>query len=391
MTHETMTPQSLRLRRRTRLAAVTLACLGAFAAGLLAESLLRANDAPTTAYKVVRDAPVDEGCSSAADRRAGWPPSCWRPYRPGSPFNRPIGGDAPDAPGSRAIVARLAEFGPPAPIIAGVQQSAQDWSKPTYYATSDDPVFRVHCTRPWGRCELEGERIRIPDAARPAGGGDGHMTVIAPNGRTEYDFWQVASKAPGGGRLTVSWGGKTSLRAGGRGSEAVAAGYGNLAGLVRAQELEDGRIEHALFMVVQCTNGRAVYPAARGNLDGACGDSRAGAPPLGARFVLDMTPAEIDGLEAPDWKKTILYAMARYGMIVGDTGGVPWGIQVESDTTYTSIGEPPLFERFAQKAGFRRDYWARIDRTVWIGDLAPGVDWASRLRVVRPCASRGRC
>jgi hypothetical protein len=389
MTQE-MTPQSLRPRRRTRLLALTLVCVVAFGIAFAVESALRGPEKPTTAYKVVQDAPVDEGCVSGLDPEAPWPPSCWRPYGPDSPFNRPVPRDAPDAPGSRAIVDRLAAFGPPAPIIAGVHESAQDWSKPTYYATADDPVFRVHCTRPWGRCELEGERIRIPDAARPAAAGDGHMTVIDPGGHTEYDFWQVASKPAGGGRLVVAWGGKTSLSGDGRGSEAVAAGYGNLAGLVRAQELEAGRIEHALFMVVECTDGRAVYPAARGNVDGACGDGSA-APPLGARFVLDMTADEIDALQAPDWKKAILHAMARYGLIVGDTGGVPWGIQVESDTTYTSLGRPPLFERFARDAGFRADHWAEIDRDVWIGDLDDGVDWRSRLRVVDVCASRGSC
>src|SRR3712207_2264305 len=248
MTQQTMTPQSLRPRRRTRLVVLTLACVAAFAVGLVAESLLRANDGPTTAYKVVRDAPVDDSCSTDVEQSAGWPPSCWRPYRPGSAFNLRVPRDAPDAPGSAAMVDRLAAFGSPAPIIAGVHESSQDWSKPTYYATADDPVFRVDCTRPWGRCELEGARIRIPDAARPAGGGDAHMTVIAPDGKTEYDFWKVAAKPEGGGRLTVAWAGTTSLRGAGLGSEAVAAGYGNLAGLVRAQELAAGRIDHALFM-----------------------------------------------------------------------------------------------------------------------------------------------
>jgi hypothetical protein len=367
---------------------LTLLCVAAFAIAFAAETLLRGEERPTTAYRVVQDAPQSGDCT--IERSAPWPPACWRPYAPGSPFNRPVSRDAPDAPGSRAIVDRLTAFGPPAPIIAGVHETAEDWSKPTYYATNDDPLFRVHCTRPWGRCEIEGERIRIPDAARPAAAGDGHMTVIDPDGHVEYDFWQVASKPDGGGRLVASWGGRTSLAGDGRGSEAVAAGYGNLAGLVRAQELAAGRIDHALFMVVQCTDGRAVFPAARGNVDGACGDGSP-APPLGARFVLDMAPREIDALPAPAWKKTILHAMARYGMIVGDTGGVPWGIQVESDTSYTSLGRAPLFERFARGADFRADRWDEIDRNVWIGDLERGVDWRRRLRVVDACASRGSC
>ena len=51
---------------------------------------------------------------------------------------------------------------------------------------------------------------------------------------------------------------------------------------------------------------------------------------MGARLQLAMSSAEIDALSVPRWKKTILRAMARYGLFLGDTGGDAWGIELQS-------------------------------------------------------------
>jgi hypothetical protein len=67
-----------------------------------------------------------------------------------------------------------------------------------------------------------------------------------------------------------------------------------------------------------------------------------------------MADAEILALGAPRWKRTILYAMARYGMFVGDTGGSPWDLEFESGSTYTSFRrEDPLVDT-ARRAGIVR-------------------------------------
>ena len=97
-------------------------------------------------------------------------------------------------------------------------------------------------------------------------------------------------------------------------------------------------------MTVDCTNGHAVYPAdhnagtacGRGLLDG----STEVAPAMGQHFFLEMSDAEIEALPVAHWQKTILEAMARYGMFVGDTGGSGWGILIESASSFTSFGRP---------------------------------------------------
>lgn len=331
-----------------------------------------------------------------------WPPACWRPYADTSPFNRQIPATLTSAqihPNSANIVARVTGWGKPGKLVAGFHDTAEDYDHPTYYPTSSDPLFSLDCTEPWGTCArtdgvpLESLQIRIPDAARPAAGGDAHLTVVDQASGWEYDFYDVTSKPAGGGTLTFDWGGATRIDGDGRGSDATASGYGNLAGIIRAQEWEAAQINHALFMVIRCSDGTAVYPA--GGTGRACSDiaeSNTNAPPMGARFQLNMTDAEIDALALPTWKKTLFRAMARYGMYFGDTGGGSnWGVQVESDTTYTSFGRTPKYQAFAQANSWPSHLSSLVNKTVYVGDFQNDLDWASKLRVVAPCVGQGTC
>jgi hypothetical protein len=339
-----------------------------------------------------------EPCASRAGRFGvgRWPPACWRPYGRSSPFNTPIPLDAPVDPRSAATVASVTRAGPPHPLVAGYHGTREDWGRPTYYARRDDPVFRLVCVDFGGACPIRGKRIRIPDRARPARGGDAHLTVVDQATGWEYGLWRVVSKPRGGGVLRFGWGGRTRLHGDGLRSGATAAGFGTLAGLVRAPELAAGRIDHALFMVVPCTErnprtgtGSYAFPASG---PGAPCDDDQDAPPMGARFRLAMSEQEIAALPVPRWKKALFRAMSTYGMFVGDTGGgESWSLQVESDATYTSFGRRPRLARFARRAGWHASYDPAVGRRVYAGSFADDVDWASRLRVVHPCVTRGSC
>jgi hypothetical protein len=210
------------------------------------------------------------------------------------------------------------------------------------------------------------------------------MTVVDQTSGWEYDFWQVTSKPSGGGRLDTSWGGRTRIDGDGAGSDATASKFGNLGGIIRVEELEAGTIPHALFLVVRCgTNSpQYVFPAQKG--DAICTDTT-NAPPMGTHFYLDMTDAEVSALQVPQWKKTILTAMAHYGMFFGDTGGPGFGVQIESSTTYTSFGYEDKLMEFARNNGWTP--W----NNVLVGNLGAGVDWSSRLKVVDPCVSQKTC
>ena len=225
-----------------------------------------------------------------------WPTGCWRPYADDSPFNQRLPSDPRLDPRSEQIVARFAEGGGPSDLRAGIADTSSDYQHPTYWSEKDDPEFEITCTREFGRCEVEGMRVRIPDLARPAAGSDRHLTVVDQDSGWEYDFWEVNSKPKGGGVLSVGFGGRTRIDGDGLGSNSTAAHFGNLAGIIRAQELERGRIDHALFVIADCDSGRPVYPAQ--GTGAQCSDPT-DAPSEGTRLQLDMSDAEISALGAP--------------------------------------------------------------------------------------------
>jgi hypothetical protein len=313
------------------------------------------------------------------------PGACWRPYSDSSPFNTPVGSDPNVASDSSKVVDRLMSFGTMDNIVAGASQTADDWMHPIYFSSPSDPLYTIHCTMNSGQCNtLDGMSLHIPAAAEPAGGGDGHMAVIDQQTGWEWDFWQVHSKPSGGGTLTVSSAGRTMITGDGLRSGATASYFGLAAGVIRGSEMEAGQIDHALFMVVKCTNGTAVWPAATSKSSGqscsSVGLSNAGAPAMGQHFYLDMSDSAIDALSVPDWQKTILHAMADYGMYVGDTGGSSWGVQIESGASYTSFGEADPWVTFAQKVG--APSWNSSYGRQWVFNMSHAVDWESKLRTV---------
>jgi hypothetical protein len=97
-----------------------------------------------------------------------------------------------------------------------------------------------------------------------------------------------------------------------------------------------------------------------------------------------MSPAQINALAVPAWQKIILRAMATYGMYVGDDGGAPWALQIESGDNYTSFGEPDPWVAYAKSQGIDGTYDSSIGRTVYNFNLQHAVDWGNRLKVLRP-------
>jgi hypothetical protein len=343
------------------------------------------DDLPAGGYTPDDTAPCDAKLSDFGP--GNWPSACWRPYSDDSPWNTKVDSNPEVVGNSDRIVGRILGYGPLQHMVVGEAGKEDDYSHPTYWSQPNDPWFTLHCTENWGRCRPEGDRIQIPDEALVPTGSDGHMTVVNPQTGVEYDFWEVKKKPKGGGTLTFSWGDKTNVQGNGLNVDSNAGDFGEMAGLIRAEELAAGRINHALFLFVNCDSGEYVYPAS--HLGQACdwiGQSNKDAPAEGQRIVLDMTPAEIDALDVPEWRKTIFRAMAEYGMIIGDTGG-SWGLKLEGGITYTSFGHKDKYVDFAKRMGI--PYSAEYDR--WIFNIRDGIDWKKRLKVVAPCESEGTC
>jgi outer membrane biosynthesis protein TonB len=336
-------------------------------------------------------------CSLSSFAEGEVPGACWRPFGSASPFNQPLPASPRLMSNSKAIVEKMFSLsGGRGPAEIEAYNDGRG-GEPTYYSKSTDPQFTIHCTKSWGRCMVEGMKVRIPAGARTEGNvastgndnQDAHLTVVDRSSGREYDFWQVQTNPlpASGGNLNISWGGYTDINGTGLNmtTEATAAKWASLEGRVRAEELLAGKINHALFIVVKCDSGNWVYPAAKAG--SRCSDTT-NAPPLGARLQLNYSDAEIEALSVPAWKKTLLRAMADYGMIIGDTGtdNLFW-IERETGSQYTTQGKANKWLELVARGGF--SFW-NGEGGVNVGDVSSGVDW-HRLRVVDPCVSQGTC
>jgi hypothetical protein len=324
------------------------------------------------------------------------PGACWRPYSDSSPFNLGIPAGAPLHPDSSRIVSTLLQGGSVDDFVAGDPE--RDGGVPIYWSSPSDPVVQLHCVRPWGKCALEGLQIRVPAQAQPQGGyatpdtyeHDAHMTIIDQQSGWEYDLWNVVSRT--GSTLNFGWGGKTRIDGDGLGSSAVAANYGTIAGPIRFAELQAGVINHALTMVVPCTD-TVVYPATgRGLTCAEGGLDPSYSIPMGSHFRLAMSKRAIKKAKLPTWKKAILTALSTYGAYVSDTSGDrgEWGFERESTQSYTAYGQSDPWLNFARATGTPpEDYNGNGFQEYWM-HLGDGVNWG-KLRVVGLCAAQGTC
>jgi hypothetical protein len=359
------------------------------------------------------------------------PPSCWRPYSSASPFNTPAVSDwtvdGPDAASTE--LTRTS----PQPIVAGDPSRSEP--NPVFHTGPGDRVFRVFCSEPrWSTgCFPEGARdaagrprpafrLRGPTTMRPAGPTDAHLTVVDQTRHEETDLFGVSSIAdgviraralgrnPGVGTDPLVDPAAARAQGDGDGTHVVGsgnAGFSNVAGLIRAQELADGRIDHALAVYVPCAE-RPVAPADADNVpDLPCranGMFGGGALHVGQRLQLRMSSAEIAALDAPVWRKAVLVALSTYGAYVSDTvpslcetpgpegptyprrpaGGCAagtrevrsWGFEYEGATTSTSFGREDAMARFARRVGLVAFDEAGDGVAETPLDLGAGVDWS---------------
>jgi hypothetical protein len=354
-------------------------CVFAGAAAVLASLVIGAGatDAHPTSAEGAGECSQEFGSFSVGN----WPPGCWRPYGPRSPFNRLIPAVPRLAPESNAIVAYMTShhWSFPGDHQGRFMLNAEG-SRPVYWSQSSDPLVKVIC-RGHFSCR-RGMRLHIPQGAQPQAESDGHMTVVDQSLGREFDFWQA--RTPEHGEITASAASSIPIGAGigtGLGGDGEAAYLGLLGGLIRAPELVAGTINHALAMVVQCVQWRDVWPSpATGRGDSVCPHGGPG-PHFGSLLQLDMSDAEIAASHAPAWQLAIMTAMAHYGIYVVDTTGegeTELGLATESDQSFTSFGIEGALSRFVRSVG-------RAGQAVGVPiDL-------SRLRVIAPCVPRGTC
>ena len=175
--------------------------------------------------------------------------------------------------------------------------------------------------------ESDPGRYPIPDAPLIEGGSDRHMLMVDRDACRLYELYDArivggAWRAGSGAQWDL---GSNALRPAGW-TSADAAGLPILPGLVRYDEVQAGRILHALRFTAPVTRAAYVYPARHE----ASASTSTALPPMGLRIRLKAS-ADLSGL-SPD-ARTIAVALQRYGMILADNGS-PWYVSGMSDPRF---------------------------------------------------------
>jgi hypothetical protein len=300
-------------------------------------------------------AQADGSCTLGSFGAGSWPCADWRPYSDSSPFNTRIGAHPEVVTNSQGIVDRLNRGGHINSLVAGDPDRG---GSPTFWSSPDDPLYRVRCNSFGTRCAVSGMEVHIPRPAIPQGGyarlkecngcsvnegnwdHDAHMTIVDQASGWEYDFWAVQSKA--NGEVVIGWGGRTRIDGDGLGSGGVAAGFGNLAGIIRAPEFVSGRINHALTIAVPCVTD-TVWPATGQAWDCARhGMPTANRLQLGSRVQLQISDAALAQL--PTWQRGIARALP-----VGGEPGEPGDLHRLRRPRPRDLGGPQRRHRRLQR------------------------------------------
>jgi hypothetical protein len=208
------------------------------------------------------------------------------------------------------------DFGPPPYGIPYMGVGSTEPRVPVafvaYGSESDDGY---HAESGYPIAEAAKSQRNFIEGGEPGGGTDGdrHMLIVdrdrwvlyelfAAHWNTTQNRWEAGSGAvfdlSSNGRRPEGW------------TSADAAGLAILPGLVRYDQAQSGRIDHALRVTVRATNGH-VWPASHS------AGSRSGALPMGARLRLK---ASTDLSRYPSYIRAIFRAMQTYGLIVADNG-----------------------------------------------------------------------
>jgi hypothetical protein len=262
-------------------------------------------------------------------------PGYTRWYAANSFWNTPIPANPAIDPDSSAMIATA--------VVPFTHTLVNDdaWGYPYVYAQSADPSYNVQCTM---YCLASSVAWQIPLGATPNTGSDQHLTVI--DGTQELDMWLAAYNS---GANTWSAGSEYINDMNGWGAScpqgqhcdgAVAAGFAELGGAIRPEEIAQGHIDHAIALATPATRANYIACPATHTDGSTAGNS---AIPEGAQLQLDPS-FNVAAQSWPTWEKIIAVALQTYGGFIADTSGA-FEVRAVTDTnagnmSWASVGVP---------------------------------------------------
>ena len=161
-------------------------------------------------------------------------------------------------------------------------------------------------------------------------GGDRHAIIVQPGSGRFFETWQTKLtgnewQASNGAIFSLN---SNNLRPAGW-TSGDAAGLTLFPALVRFDECQRGKVEHALRLVVKRTRLGPLYPATHAASVGRTSD--ADIPAMGQRLRLKAS-----FVIPPGWslqEKAVLLALKKHGAIVADNGGF-FSVSITPDDRY---------------------------------------------------------
>jgi hypothetical protein len=275
------------------------------------------------------DAGRSDATTSDASTNASGP---WRPFNDQSPWNSLIADNPPLAPDSAALISDLrtsSQFG------QNLDINIARFSIPLYYATPGTATVDVLCELGGiGFMGNEGSdahaQVPIPAGAAPDPESDRHLLIVDRAKNLEWGMWNTVNTR---GRWTCGLGATADLNGDGlrpfkpnnptwyTSHGARACGFPLIAGLIRTEEIDAGRIEHAL--VIAYPHIRAgFYMSPASTAQTRIGDEsiQTRGIPCGGRIQLDPK-LDLDSLRLTRGARIVAEALQRYGAFVGDYSG----------------------------------------------------------------------
>ncbi len=257
------------------------------------------------------------------------PSAVWRPFNDASPWNAPIGVSPALEPDSQALIDA---FRSSSPFGEHLDVNIARFSIPLYQANAGTPLQSVATGlggEGWGAGGLGAVgSMPIPPGAAPDESSDAHMSVISADRTKEYGCFNLNFNRARAGAWYADLCATSDLTGSGVRPPATVAnpwwtahgaracGFPLVAGLIRADEIRAGRIDHALVFA---------YPALRRNrfMSPASTNSSIGADygiPCGGRIQFDPS-IDVTKLGLSPAGVTIMRALQQYGAYVGDYSG----------------------------------------------------------------------
>jgi hypothetical protein len=289
------------------------------------------SDAGPTVVSGASDAGRD---AAGVERDASTPPASgtWRPFNDQSPWNTLIADSPPLAPDSAALIA---DFRQSSQYGQNLDINIARFSIPLFYAQPGTATVDVVCDL--GGLGFKGNdgadahaQVPIPSGAAPDPESDHHLLIVDRAKNLEWGMWNVVNER---GRFSCGVGATADLSGDGlrpykpsnptwyTSHGARACGFPLIAGLIRTEEIDAGRIEHALVVAYpHIRAGFYMTPASTAQTRIGDDSIKTRGIPCGGRIQLDPK-LDLDSLKLSRSGRIVAEALQRYGAFVGDYSG----------------------------------------------------------------------